>query len=214
MMLNRVRKPSELIDWVLDFNPNSLTHAPLSDKDITQQDKHNQVKKVFASAHWRVTASGFATGLLANPITALPAATVDFAVTLKAQIIATAQVALIYDPNFFDYPNTQTAKWALLIPVLNLDPSFFQKLEGYSGNVSHKAMMTYLNNEKFAVFRKGVLGYLAMAIAKKGALTKALPIVGSLVGTSWNAFQLKQVQNRVIDYFEKTHDAPTPLLNH
>lgn len=212
-MIKGVQKPLEIIDWVLDFKPNTLNRLSPNHQNITDKEKHNLAKKAFASAHWRVSASGFASGLLANPITAVPAAILDLAVSLKTHIITAARVALIYNPHFFDHPNTEKAKWELLIPVLNLENSFFKKLDGYSGNTSHKAMLAYLDKEKFSVFRKGVLAYLAMALAKKGALTKALPIVGSLVGTGWNTFQLKQVEKRVIHYFEHTYNTPTPSDN-
>lgn len=208
MFIKRLQKPLEFIDWVLDFNPNTLSRVPSGIKNMPSKERQAHAKKIFASAHWRVTSSGFASGLLASPLTTAPAATVDFAITLKTHIITAARVALMYDPHFFDAPNTQKAKWELLIPVLDLEHSFFKKLDGYSGNLSRKAMLTYLNKEKFSVFRKGVFGYLAMAIARKGAFTKALPIVGSLIGTGWNTVQLKQVEKRVIHYFENTYEIP------
>lgn len=199
--------PLNIINWVLDFNPEALntpTHI--------NTHKRKLAEKIFSSKRWQVTASGIVTGFFANPITGAPAAAIDFTATLKTHIITAAHIALIYDPDFFRRDEIQHAKWELLIPVLNLDERFFKNLNKHSSNVSHKAIASYLNQEKFTTFEKAILRYIAITIARRSALTKTVPIVSSIMGGGWNAFHFKKVEKRVIDYFEN-RDTPISRKN-
>lgn len=158
--------------------------------------------RIFSKAQWKATAVGMVTGLPANPWVALPAATLDCAVTLKAEVQAAAETALIYDPTFF---NEHDASWQLLVPIFGLNAASQVGREftvrGSMG-LSRNLIRTYVTKETLKQFKKIMLKYFGLKVTQKTFLTKTLPIIGGIVGGIWNWVELRLVRNRTISYFE------------
>jgi hypothetical protein len=158
--------------------------------------------RIFSGTAFWASTTGVATGLATNPLAALPAAVTDLSITLSIEVQATAKVALVYDPDFFDGEN---ARWELLVPVLGINAvSQVTREFGIRGvmNVTRAGIKKYLSKETLKYFKKGMLKYFGLKVTQKAFVTKTLPIVGGLIGGAWNWLEVCGVRARAIDYFE------------
>ena len=138
----------------------------------------------------------------ANPWVALPAATLDVAATLKIEVLAAARVAVIFDENFFD---DEDAAWELLVPIFGINVgSQLVRQAGIRGGMglTRAGIKKYLTKETLKQFQKIMLKYFGIKVTQKGLITKTLPIVGGLIGGTWNYFEVSGIKKRTINYFE------------
>ena len=158
--------------------------------------------RAFTQARWKATTAGILTGLPANPWVALPAATTDIAITLKAEVLAVARAAVIYNENFFD---DEDARWELLIPVfgINVVSQFARELSIKGGmGLTRSAIKKYLSKEALKTFKKIILKYFGIKVTQKGLISKTLPIIGGIIGGTWNYIEVGRIKSRTIQYFE------------
>ncbi|MFM2481461.1 hypothetical protein [Celerinatantimonas sp. YJH-8] len=191
------------LNWVTDLNvPAIQTEAAWLQSQSLALSEKQLVEQIFSKARWKATASGAATGLPSNPWAALPAATTDVALTLKTELIAVATAAAIYDPAFFD---SEQAQWELLIPTLGLsDDGQFLKTLGVNTQkeVSSLIVRKTLTKEGLKAFKGLVLKHFLKKITKNGIFSKTIPLLGSVIGGSWNYLEVSQVRNRTIAYLQ------------
>lgn len=199
------------LEWVIDVD---VAEARAS-VDAARARRPNATPRelaeaIFSGTAWKAAATGAVSGLPANPWVALPAAVADLTVVLKLEVNAVARVALAYDPTFFD---DEDAKWELLVPVLGLNTAS-QFLRGVavlgSMGVTRQAVRSVLSKGTLAAFKRVMLKYFGMRVTQKALITKTLPIVGGLIGSVWNWYEIRAVRCRVIAWFEQQ---PPVLLN-
>ena len=191
------------LEWVVALDTPALVASVAAERDDYPELNNNQLAaKGFAKARWRASTTGAVTGLVSNPWVALPAATLDTAVSLRTETVAAARTAIIYDENFFDDEN---AEWELLIPVFGIiiTSQFFREIGLQSGKgLTRASKRKYLATNRLDVFKKTMLKYFGMKVTQKGLITKTLPIVGGMIGGCWNYIEVGRVKNRSIKYFQ------------
>lgn len=194
---------TKALEWIVEIDPPAIIASVKAEREKYPGASNRKLaEKAFSSARWKATSTGFATGLPANPWTAVPAATLDVAVTLRTEVAAVARAAVIYDENFFD---DDDAKWELLIPIFGLNVGSQALREfGIRGGmgVTRAAIKKYLSKETLKQFKKIMLKYFGIKVTQKGVITKTLPIVGGLIGGGWNYIEVGRVRKRAISYFE------------
>ena len=161
----------------------------------------------FSNSGWKAVASGVVTGLPSNPWTAVPAAVVDVATTLRIEVAAAARVAQIYDPAFLD---DEDALWALLIPIMGIElgSQALRELAVQGGMQSTRLLIRkVLSKEVLESFKRLMLKYFGIKVTQKGVVTKTVPIVGGLIGGTWNYFEVKAVGRRTIAFLESMDKA-------
>jgi hypothetical protein len=204
-MANDQKALTKALEWVVEIDPPAIVASVKAEREkYPNMSNKKLAEKAFSSARWKASATGFATGLPANPWTAVPAATLDVAVTLKTEVAAVARAAVIYDENFFD---DEDAKWELLIPVfgLNVASQAFRELGIRGGmGVTRAGIKKYLSKETLKQFKKIMLKYFGIKVTQKGVITKTLPIVGGIIGGGWNYIEVGRVKKRTITYFENS----------
>jgi len=158
--------------------------------------------RIFSRARWKATAAGGLTGLPSNPWVMVPAALADVALTYRIEVGAAAQVALIYEPEFFA---DEDARWELFVPVFGMNvASQFLREVGVRGamGVTRQAIKRYLSKQTLRVFRAVALKYFGLKVTQKVVVTKTLPVIGGLVGASWNFVEVSLLRRRCIRYFQ------------
>ncbi len=194
---------TKALEWVVEIDPPAIIGSVKAEREKNPEISNKKLaSKAFSSARWKATAAGVATGLPANPWVAVPAATLDVAVTLRTEVLAVARTAVIYNENFFD---DEEAKWELLIPVfgMNVGSQFIRELGVRGGmGITRAAIKKYLSKETLKAFKKIMLKYFGLKVTQKGLITKTLPIVGGLIGGGWNYVEVGHVKKRALTYFE------------
>jgi len=213
-MALRDKTLSSLLDWVVDIDVADI-QASVADERHHSPLASNQemARKVFAGARWKAALTGLATGLPSNPWIALPAATADAAFTLKTEIAAAARTALIFDAHFFD---EEQAKWELLIPVLGISTSSqLLRSLGVTGGVevTRAVIHKYLQKESLRTFKQLMLRHFGMRVTQRGILTKTIPIIGGLIGGSWNYIEVGKIRRRTLLYVEAHQPSASDLLD-
>lgn len=157
--------------------------------------------KVYEGLAWKAALTGVVAAVPNNPLAALPASSAEVLWLLRKQVQTAAEVALIFDPHFFDHPD---AGWSLLVPVLGVSAlSGALKEAGIAaGRTASKRVITKkLRGSALRAFKRVVLKTFGKKITKKAILTKTVPIVGALIGGTWNFAEVKVQKRRVLAYF-------------
>ncbi|CUJ98102.1 hypothetical protein MyNCGM70_36550 [Achromobacter xylosoxidans] len=191
------------LEWVIDIDPPAILASVAAERrNRPDASKRNLAESAFSRVRWKATATGIATGLPANPWVAVPAATLDVAATLKMEVIAAARVAVIFDELFFD---DEDAVWELLIPIFGINVgSQLVRQAGIRGGMglTRAGIKKYLTKETLKQFQKIMLKYFGIRVTQKGLITKTLPVIGGLIGGTWNYLEVSGIKKRTISYFE------------
>ena len=157
--------------------------------------------KIYDGLAWKAAGTGVVTGLPSNPLASLPASGAEALWLLRKQVQTAGEVALIFDPHFFDHPE---ASWSLLVPVLGVSAlSGALKEAGIAAGrtATKRVIKKKLRGSALRAFKRAVLKTFGKKITKKAILTKTLPIVGALIGGTWNFAEVKVQKRRVLAYF-------------
>lgn len=164
-------------------------------------NKEELAWRIFRSAQWKASAVGAATGLPANPAAMVPAAAADLAGILTIELRAAARVAELYEPGFL---NNAENRWVLFAPVIGMDlvSQGLREVGIELGKIAAREALRELCTS-------GALRTVAIAFAKalgtkatmKALATKTLPLVGAVIGSTWNFAEVSFVRVRTIAFF-------------
>ncbi|RJS93270.1 hypothetical protein D3260_08275 [Salinisphaera sp. Q1T1-3] len=161
------------------------------------------IDRAFDAARRKSTLLALATGLPANPWIAMPAASFDVALTLRAEIQAVARAALVHDPAFFD---DEAAAWTLLVPVFGIGASSqFARSIGVAGThyVSRALLQRYLAREGVRHFKRLMLKHFGLRVTRRGLITKSVPLAGAVIGAGWNYAEVAAIRSRTRRFLER-----------
>lgn len=201
---NRERSLARLLDWVVSVNIPALSAEIAADRRARPElDDATRIDEAFVRARRKTTLTALATGLPSNPWIALPAASIDVALTLRTEIQAVARAALIHDPAFFD---DEHAVWALLVPVFGIGAgSQMARALGVAG--SHRLTRTllerYIAREGLRRFKQLMLHHFGLRITQRGVITKSVPLVGAALGAGWNYAEMAGIRARTRRFLDE-----------
>jgi hypothetical protein len=158
-------------------------------------------RRIYRSGSWKAAGAGFLGGL-AGPATALPAALGEAVVVMRTQLIAAAMVAELYEPGFLDHPDVG---WHLLVPIMGAS-ALSQMLRELgvdaAQTLTRRTLRRLLDKKALQRFQRWTLAHLGKRVTRKALVSKAVPIVGGLVGGGWDLLEVRAVGRRVIAFFE------------
>jgi hypothetical protein len=173
------------------------THYP-------QRTSSALARTVFTRAAWKAMAAGVTTGLPTNLWVMVPAAVADAGLVLRTEVAAAARVALIYDPLFF---GDRDAAWELVVPILGINAASqaLRQVGVAAGEQVTRGLITkYAEKEGL---RKLVLKVFGRRLVAKTVIAKTVPVVGGVIGGTWNWIEVRLLAKRVIAYFEEADGA-------
>ncbi|ROO30985.1 hypothetical protein [Salinisphaera japonica] len=195
---------STLLEWVVQVDIDELSASIAADRaeqpGVTDAELIDQA---FNKARRKTTLTALATGLPANPWVAVPAATLDVAMTLRTEIQAVARAALIHDPAFFD---DEAAAWTLLVPVFGIGASSqFARSLGVAGthHVTRALLQRYMAREGLRSFKRLMLRYFGLRVTRRGVITKSVPLVGAALGAGWNYVEMAGIRSRTRTFLDQ-----------
>jgi hypothetical protein len=201
--MNRNDALATTLAWAVNVDAEDVRRAVAElERRHPGASKRQLAERAFARARLKATATGIVTGLPSNVVTMLPAAAADAATVFRIEVAAAAQVALIYDRRFFDDPDAQ---WELLVPIFGMDlASQLLRELGVAGamGITRQLIRKSMSRGAFHALKKIALKYFGVKVTRTALVTKAVPIVGAIVGGAWNFGELSVLRMRCIRYFE------------
>lgn len=189
--------------WIICVDPTAIrAHLDELRAQNPGVEKRVLANKVYSGTAWKAASAGAVLGLPSNPWTAVPAATLDLAAMVRLQVVAAGHVAEIHNPGFLD---EEFGRYELLVPVFGGSAgSQVLRAAGIRGTmgITRQAIRRYLSKETLRAFRTIMLKYFGQKVTQRAVITKTLPVVGGLIGGTWNYLEVHVVGNRVIKYFE------------
>lgn len=171
-------------------------------KHYPKKGNREIAKTIYTRSAWKGAALGAISGLPANLFVAIPAALAEAVTLLRMEVVAASKVAVIYDPAFLD---DDDAAWELLVPILGMDAASQALREAgvlAGQQVTKQLIRKYLSKGALKQFQKIMLKVFGLKVAQKAILAKTVPIVGALIGGTWNFVEVHLQGKRVIKYFE------------
>lgn len=166
------------------------------------EDRRALADRIIARTRWKGAAVGGGTGLPTNPWVAVPAAALDVGAMLRLDVGMAARIALLFDESYLDDPEPP---YELLVPIfggrLAAEVAREAAIRGAMG-ATRQAVRRWISKGALESLKRIALKYLGLKITQRALITKVLPIVGALVGASWNFGEVHVVGNRVYAYFE------------
>jgi hypothetical protein len=172
-------------------------------------------RRVYAGVAWRGAVMAMMSGAPGHLALALPAAFLEAGVAFRMDLIASAKVALIYDPEFFAGGMNPSDRLERLAPLFG--GSVQAMAEAKLSALSIKTFKT-LTSEIFRhVTRRNLGKVLSKGVAKVFGpkagrrLLEGMPIAGALVGAAWSIVGARDRGEQVIAHFEWRRAAVTTV---
>ena len=149
---------------------------------------------------WKAAMSGALTGLPSNPLVALPAAIADTAAMIRIQVHVAARVALLFDEN---YLASDDLPYELMLPVMGQVESANLREPAAHGSagVTRRLVRNVLSKESLRRLKGIMLKYFGAKVTQRALVTKTLPLIGGVIGGTWNYVELRIVAQRSYVYF-------------
>lgn len=196
-------KMQRALDWAISVDVDEARHdlATLRGRH-TGSSKRQLAEAIYSGTAWKAAALGAGSGALPPGIGLVAGAAESFKV-LRMEIVAAARVALLYDPDFFEVPN---AAYILLFPIAGTSfaSQTLKELGVRAGKVAtRKLIERHLRGEALKVLRRIAAKYFGVQLTRRMVITKVLPVVGALIGATWNLCEVKAQGKRVIAFLEQ-----------
>ncbi len=159
--------------------------------------------KLISRARWKGAGVGSVTGLPSNPWVMVPAAIADTGIVLRIELALAGRIGLLFDEHLLD---GNELPYELMVPVMGahmlgeLGRDF--AVRGGMG-LTRVAIRKLLTKQTLRHFKRIMLKYLGLKVTQRAVLTKTLPVVGGLIGGTWNLVEVKAVGDRAYDYFSQ-----------
>lgn len=192
-----------LFDWISSIDPHEAREYVQSLRAKHPDRSNGELAQLAARRFaWKGTASGALLGIPANPLIALPAAAADFVAVVKFEFDLAAKIATIYD---FDFLLAPDARWELFVPIIGVD-AFSQLLredgELVGPQLTRVLARKYASKGLSKTLRKFVVKWFGKKVLQRAIISKSLPLVGAVIGGTWNHVSIRLAGRRIRAYLE------------
>ncbi len=187
--------------WVMDLDPATVIEDVRKKRAAhPDEDDRRLAQRFIESCARKGGAEGFLSGLVTNPIVMFGTAVGDVAFVLRLYAHLTAVVGYLANPNYFDDPD-----WKDDALLMLAGPKAVSRLMREAGvqlgkQGSKQIIRKYLSKSVLVALKKFVLKWFGKKVTQRMIITKVMPVVGGVIGGSWNYVEIRLVGTRVIAY--------------
>jgi hypothetical protein len=167
-----------------------------------EMDRRQLADHMIQRARWWGAGFGFMTGMPQNPLITVQAVFTDMAALLRTEVILACRIGLLFDRHLLD---ANEPPYELLVPIMGTRAASEVARNALTiggMELTRQALRSFLRAGGIKTFRRIMLKYFGIRVTQHGLMTRAVPLVGGLVGGGWNYMELKLVGERVYKYFE------------
>jgi len=201
-MSERLDNLDKVMRWALTFDPAVVrAEVEVLHARYPSIDQEDLGRKIYTKQAWKAAAMGFVTGLPGNLLVALPAGAADAIAMLRLEATAAVKVATLYEPTYLDSHEPQ---YELLVPIFGAGvvSQALREAGVLAGRQATKALIRkYLARGTLKTFQSVMVKAFGKKVLQRTLITKTVPIVGGVIGGSWNWIEIKLQGRRVIRYF-------------
>lgn len=189
-----------MLQWVIP-DPEECrqlaAEARLEDPNLTAADAARAAVK---SARKWGAAAGATTGLVASPMTMLPAAVADMAAMLRIEGRMAGTVAALLDPESLNDP-AAFRRDIIRVIFPGAVSQALRKIGVRAGEHATKSLIAkYASRALTKEIGEQATKRLGVRLTQKAVATKAVPIIGVGIGGAWNWLEIQAIGNRAIEY--------------
>lgn len=161
------------------------------------------VMKAIKTAKSWAAGVGAASGVVANPLAMLPAASAEIGYVLRAEAALTGVIAALLDPPSLDDPEAFSAD-ILSVVFPGAVSQALRELGVKAGQATTRTLIRkYVSKGVLRAIIKFAARWLGIKLTQKAILTKAIPLVGALIGGAWNWIEVERIGRRAMAYYEE-----------
>ena len=189
-----------LLQWVIP-DPEECrqlaAEARLEDPEATAVQAARAAVK---SARKWGAAAGATTGMVASPMTMLPAAVADMAAMLRIEGRMAGTVAALLDPDSLNDP-AAFRRDIIRIIFPGAVSQALRKIGVRAGEHATKSLIAkYASRALMKEISEQATKRLGVRLTQKAVATKAVPLVGAGIGGAWNWLEIQAIGKRAIEY--------------
>ena len=192
---------SAAFNWVISFDVNKVRdEVRLLRRRFPEATAYELAEQAFSDARLQVITAGAAMGLTANPLLSVAGALADFSVTTRTQVFAAACAAELLIPGFLD---SESARHELLFPVLgsSILSQFGVELGLKAAQTATRGVVLKLINQRsLRLINMAMTRLFGRRVTQRALITKTIPLVGCVIGGTWNALEVQLIRNRTLRY--------------
>ena len=192
---------SAAFNWVISFDVNKVRdEVRLLRRRFPEATAYELAEQAFSDARLQVITAGAAMGLTANPLLSVAGALADFSVTTRTQVFAAACAAELLIPGFLD---SESARHELLFPVLGSSIlSQFGVALGLKAaqTATRGVVLKLINQRSLCLINTAMTRLFGRRVTQRALITKTIPLVGCVIGGTWNALEVQLIRNRTLRY--------------
>lgn len=187
--------------WVMDIDPRGVIDDVMSKQRAYRDEDARALAQRFVESYARKAgAEGFLLGLGSNPIVMFGTAMGDVAFVLRFYAYLTAVIGYLANPNYFDDPDWKDDALLMLAGPKAIS-QMMKKAGVEAGKQGSKVLIKkYLSKGVLTALKKFVLKWFGKKVTQRMIITKVVPVVGGVIGGSWNYVELQIVGGRIIAY--------------
>ena len=196
-----VGSAADALTWVVSFDPMRVRReVDLLRARFPAASSHELAEQAFSDARLQVIAAGAVMGLAANPMLSVAGALADLSVTTRTQVFAAACAAELILPGFLD---RESARLELLVPVFGTSVLSQVGVEvglRMAQNATRQIVRQLIDQGGLQLINAVMTRVLGRRVTQRALLTKTIPLVGCLIGGTWNAVEVQMIRNRTLRY--------------
>jgi hypothetical protein len=140
-----------------------------------------------SSAQGWAASAGAATGVVANPLIALPAAAADMAAVLRIEGTMAGTIAALIDPASLDHPNTFPADVLAIVFPGAVSQALRQIGVRWGQKISQELIRRYVSEGLMKSVTRLASRYLFVHVTEKAIVSKTVPLIGA---GNWRGVEL------------------------
>lgn len=166
-------------------------------------------EKAVKQAKTLLAAAGAGAGAVGNPLAMVPLAATEMTLVLTREAKLAGVVAALMEPDVLKDEDAFAADvFAILFPG-----AVTQALSQFTvraGQQTTKVLIRkYLSRDVLKRIVKFAAKYLGLKLTQRAIITKAVPVVGALIGATWNWVEVQALGKRAIHYYLRGDAAET-----
>jgi hypothetical protein len=143
---------------------------------------------------------GLLSGLPGNLFVAAPAAMLDIAYVLRCYAVLTATVGYLADPRYFEDPDWKYDVYAAVAGPALLSQTLREAGIALTKQATKIAIRKYVRKGLLKGLQHLTFKWFAKKVTQRAILTKTIPLVGGVIGGTWNLVEVRLIGARIVKY--------------